>query len=717
MAKQTINIGSGPNTKTGDPLRSAFTKVNDNFTELYSSGISTNELVNGAHTLSLDGNGDLILPDDGGIVFDRANTTIRVGMGFHIASGEGISLEAIDETDPENLVYKNWRFNSNGGITFPTLTVPISDNANPSGTGQTLKFSDVSQQAIIYGPESTAETNSAQRIIIQGAPGYEGTGGEGGDVYLWAGPGGDTDGNGGDIKVRAGRGNGTGAGGYLNFQAGDSNTGTGGYINIEGGQSSTYGLGGDITINSHDGGIINLRTHNGITSQNWLFGEDGSITFPDTTVQTTAYTGATQPYLELTNTPFIIQPAVLDSPVEFTRTAEGSQTDAIDEGLTLARGAYGALFNTEEEAEYDDNSYISPIGTEWNSDGWGDLSGLPARTYTTFRSALNNQIGNYIIGSELVMHDTINDKYYKFSFSDWGQNNGGSFAYTRTLVEDPNYFKKTNYGDEVDEISAGLHITRNDNGWLYNPLEEEGHDDETPTGSVWNNDGWDDLSDTESRTYEPLETIWNNNFVDIVGSRMIMKDTTTDKYWAIEMLGWTQGGGGGGFNYLRYELDLTQLQQGITFADGTVLTSAEGVGRVKLTASGNRRIEEAHGYNSVYVTPRVTVDEITTGGDPVIWWDKEDLPGGSGNFRGAVIDYHAYTGEATIIGTIHIVDDDGEENVTHTEVSSGNTDSENDELWLVQNEGTISYRRIDGESKTLRIQWTAKVFYSSELYD
>jgi len=35
MAKQTINIGSAANTKTGDALRTAFTKVNENFTEIY----------------------------------------------------------------------------------------------------------------------------------------------------------------------------------------------------------------------------------------------------------------------------------------------------------------------------------------------------------------------------------------------------------------------------------------------------------------------------------------------------------------------------------------------------------------------------------------------------------------------------------------------------------------------------------------------------------
>ncbi len=35
MAKQTIGIGSAANDGTGDPLRTAFDKINDNFTELY----------------------------------------------------------------------------------------------------------------------------------------------------------------------------------------------------------------------------------------------------------------------------------------------------------------------------------------------------------------------------------------------------------------------------------------------------------------------------------------------------------------------------------------------------------------------------------------------------------------------------------------------------------------------------------------------------------
>lgn len=42
MTQQTINVGSGPDSYTGDTLRDAFIKVNSNFTELYSGNISAN---------------------------------------------------------------------------------------------------------------------------------------------------------------------------------------------------------------------------------------------------------------------------------------------------------------------------------------------------------------------------------------------------------------------------------------------------------------------------------------------------------------------------------------------------------------------------------------------------------------------------------------------------------------------------------------------------
>jgi hypothetical protein len=487
-----------------------------------------------------------------------------------------------------------------------------------------------------------------------------------------------------------------------------------------------------------------------------------------------------------------------------------SPGDVIDSGVTLVRSYQGALFNIEAETAYDRNNHTSPLGTEWNNDGWGNLQNLQSRSYGTFRDALNGNVGENIIGAELVMHDTINDQYYKFSFSDWGGNNGGSYAYTRTQIEDPNYFKKANYAtaNNVDVIeddsTLQIGITRDNNGGIYNPFTEEGWDEDvSPDGTEWNIDGWDDLTDVETRTYTNFydaydEAIGNNIF----RSKAVMYVPSIDKYYAIQWLSWTQNNAGGGFSYLRYEIDLDKLDEGVRFADGTVQKTAYVPTNVKLTAPRNRRIEEVYGYKQVSVTERIlrnitttasrdsdiqlriwidstttTIDEIlnntteagiidnttiefsldnTTwytfdndvasdgnerayyintgipldysegdtvyfryvgGGAPVVWWSKNDLPNGGGYFRGAVIDYHAYTDDATIIGTIHIVDDDGEENITHTEVSSGSSSSENDDLWYVTNEGEIKYRRLDSAARTLKIQWSAKVFYGSETND
>ena len=356
-----------------------------------------------------------------------------------------------------------------------------------------------------------------------------------------------------------------------------------------------------------------------------------------------------------------------------------------------------------------------------------------------------------------------------------------------------------------DGEGAGVAIARDSNAsGIFNPYRESGwNSNVSPAGTLWNTDGWTDLSDVESRTYQNLYAAFGSGGLGnkIVGTECVMYLPDNGKYYAVKFDSWTQGGNGGGFSYTRREIDLNNLQEGIRFADGTRLKSAEGLGRVKSTASGNRRIEEVVGSNTVSVTAventvitftasrtevgsqwfwldntTTTIDDIINnyptygviniadmefsvdgvtyypwngsgtgsgnenaysvfpnsisynqgdtlyfrykhGGQPVIWWDRNDLPSGGANFRGAVINYHAYTGEATWIGTIHIVDDSGEQHISHTEVGSGTSDSENDDLWLVENEGTISYRRIDGEAKTLKIHWTAKVFYGSEFYD
>ena len=52
MAQQVINVGTSANDGQGDPIRTAFIKCNDNFTELYSIGGITG-IANGNSNISI----------------------------------------------------------------------------------------------------------------------------------------------------------------------------------------------------------------------------------------------------------------------------------------------------------------------------------------------------------------------------------------------------------------------------------------------------------------------------------------------------------------------------------------------------------------------------------------------------------------------------------------------------------------------------------------
>jgi len=68
MAKQTVNLGSSANDGTGDPLRTAFDKINDNFDELYlySTAASGNNITITGNTIASDNtNGNITLDPNG----------------------------------------------------------------------------------------------------------------------------------------------------------------------------------------------------------------------------------------------------------------------------------------------------------------------------------------------------------------------------------------------------------------------------------------------------------------------------------------------------------------------------------------------------------------------------------------------------------------------------------------------------------------------------
>lgn len=458
-----------------------------------------------------------------------------------------------------------------------------------------------------------------------------------------------------------------------------------------------------------------------------------------------------QTHLELTNTAFF-------NPVSFTKSDNGDEVDVIvqDAEADTLRETYLEAEAMWVDARDADAANIAPDTRPW--DGMSSIDAYP-----------------------VLMEAGVQTPPAPSNFPPLL--NSANQAYT--------------LWQESLATSTGIAITRGVQQGVYNPYRENSWDsDISPTGTLWNVDGWDDLTDIESREYVNFNDAYGGALgINVPGSSAIMYVPSTDLYYAVQWTSWTQGGNGGGFRYTRSEIDLTQLNEGITFADGTVQKTAYS--RVKSTASNDRRIEEVVGSSEVSVTEvsygatqdatirstsdswdfyvdatedlnalyddtdsfrylefsfdgettwipvtfgggtpgvsyqmvfeddidrpviegRVVRYRVITGGDPVTWWSKSNLPGGSDDFRGAIIDYHAFTGDATWIGTIHIADDDGDETITHTEVSSGSNSSMNDDLWYVTSEGRIRYRRFDGAARTLKAHWVAKVFYGSQYND
>jgi len=104
---------------------------------------------------------------------------------------------------------------------------------------------------------------------------------------------------------------------------------------------------------------------------------------------------------------------------------------------------------------------------------------------------------------------------------------------------------------------------------------------------------------------------------------------------------------------------------------------------------------------------------------PSVWWDANNSPSGNNNFRGAIIEYHAYTDAGTAIGKI-IISADDQDNVTHMESMSGGSDMSQYEFWYAPGYGQLAVRRVgtdaNNNDNSIMIQWTGKIFYGNEYW-
>jgi len=154
MARQIINVGASANDGTGDGLRTAFIKSNQNFSELYANTVTPTFLSNGTSNI--------------GVVSSDGNVTVSIANLSNVAIFTQTSLDISG-----NLV-------SNGNVSASSLTLSgsVSSNLVPIGSGVYNLGSETNRWGELYLTGTTItmgdivlKDNGSNTLGIYGADG------------------------------------------------------------------------------------------------------------------------------------------------------------------------------------------------------------------------------------------------------------------------------------------------------------------------------------------------------------------------------------------------------------------------------------------------------------------------------------------------------------------------------------------------------------------
>ena len=163
MAKQTVNLGSSANDGTGDPLRTAFTKINENFDELYgASPFGQQVTISGNQITANESNADLVLSGSGtgGVVASAIRIT-----GTSLVSDDSTQIQINENLDvggnitasgnitATGNIFANGNINLGNAASDQTKVVGVfeADNIQIDGTTITTNTTNGSLQIIGNG--------------------------------------------------------------------------------------------------------------------------------------------------------------------------------------------------------------------------------------------------------------------------------------------------------------------------------------------------------------------------------------------------------------------------------------------------------------------------------------------------------------------------------------------------------------------------------------
>lgn len=303
MAKQTIDLGTTPNRGDGDPLRTAFRKINENFNELYAGDFAAPDQTASDVVPDVDAtynlgsaerqwadlyvgdfiylNGARIEVTAGGalLVNGGAPAEVQDVIGSVFADDSTLLVDAVNASIPYSVLSD-----------APTIPTDISDLTDEGGLLDPVAASSISNGTTrINIPAENGNIEVDGNVELYGGLDIHSAGaplGRNDIVFFNSGA------ESGRITTQGETGNAIQIQSKVIFEVKVSqNDGQGGVdsalweFDANGGLTLPTGV-------TNNGRIIN---DNGISlkvnSSFWTFGTDGSLTFPDATSQTTAWTG------------------------------------------------------------------------------------------------------------------------------------------------------------------------------------------------------------------------------------------------------------------------------------------------------------------------------------------------------------------------------------------------------------------------------------------
>ncbi len=326
MTKKIINIGSSENAGNGDPLRVAFGKINDNFTELYNlTGVtSLTELAQDYAAGMFSGgthSGITVTYDDANnklnLAVSGSNKLVAESKEVVLTGGANPYVTFPTVASGENIIIQGAEIASSTGAVAITSSDSVVINTNALTALNTWTFGDDGNLEL---PPGFINSNQVTGLNLRS--GY--------DVHIIS--------NHMDVDHE-----------WILDSYGD--------LTLPGGIKSEGAI--NIDINLSDS-----------TLRRWTFGEDGSLTFPDTTVQTTAWLGAIDQLFNTGET--------------FTLSSSGNVTfsglaGGINRGLVWDYGAAAGGVNSRIRQDedgltvraYTENGgdYAAPVRILTNQDG------------------------------------------------------------------------------------------------------------------------------------------------------------------------------------------------------------------------------------------------------------------------------------------------------------------------------------------------------------